>query len=192
MCIRDRSLTVNDEIKLKYSLQPNMDIPQERFNTLKAETESVLAYEKAIELLSYREHSSSELRTKLLQKSFSRSVIDAVIENMISKGYVDDERFGDLYFRELMRQGKYGPLMIRKKMLEKGVKKEIIDQKIMTVSQDEWEQCASKLLNKKMPNIKNKGESQREIMLRYLMNKGFEYGCIESLIKTVMEKDENT
>jgi|GEM_PF-525068 len=185
------SLIVNDNIKVKYSLQPHMDIPQERYNTLKTETESFSAHEKAIELLSYREHSSSELRTKLLQKGFPRTLTDTVIENMMSRGYVDDERFAGLYFRELMRQGNYGPLMIKKKMLEKGVNSQIIEKKITSISQDEWKQYAFRLLNKKMQKIRNKGENQREIILRYLLNKGFEYGCIESLVKDVRDNEEN-
>lgn len=186
------SLTVNDDIKVKYTIYPQMDISQERYNTLKTEAEHVLAYEKAIELLSYREHSSSELRTKLLQKGFAPSVGDTVIKKMISKGYLDDERFANLYFRELMRHGKYGPLMIRKKMLEKGIKPELIDKKIGSISAKEWEQYASGLLNKKMQKIRNRDEGKREILLRYLMNKGFDYSSIESLVKVAVENDENT
>ncbi len=186
------SLTVNEDIKVKYSLQLHKDISEERFSTLKTEAEHVFAYEKAIELLSYREHSSFELKSKLLQKGFSGSVIESVIETMISKGYLDDDRFTDLYFRELIRQGKYGPLMIRKKMLEKGITSDIVDRKIRSVSQKEWEQYATGLLKKKMQKIQYRGKDKREILLRYLMNKGFDYGSIESLIKSAVENDENS
>ncbi len=183
------TLSVSDDLKSKYNLQPAMDIPDERLLTLKNEAERQSAFEKAVELLSYREHSSRELKIKLLQKGYSPSLVEAVLKQMIAKGYLDDQRFTDLYFRELMRQRKYGPLMIKKKMMDKGVDSKHIDAKLESVLVGEWEQIAREILNKKKQKLKRNPDNVRETALNILMRKGFDYGSIQNVVNEYSENN---
>jgi regulatory protein len=184
------TLTVNEDLKSKYGLRPAMDISEDRFLTLKNEAERRAAYDKAIELLSYREHSSRELKTKLQQKGYSASLANEILKQMIAKNYLDDRRFAKLYFRELMRQRKFGPLMIKKKMLEKGVDNKDIDSRLASVSPEEWEQIAGDILNKKMSKFRRKPENMREAMLNQLIRKGFVYDTVRNVINKYTENTE--
>ncbi|MDK2976026.1 MAG: regulatory protein [Candidatus Marinimicrobia bacterium] len=184
------TLSVNDELKTKYGLQPAMNIGEERYITLKNEAERQSAFEKAIELLSYREHSSHELKTKLTQKGFSSSLVQDILRQMMAKGYLDDERFATLYFRELMRQRNYGPLMIKKKMMEKGVEGAVIDAKLNTVQAEEWEQIAREILHKKRQKLRKHTGNLRDTVLGILTRKGFSYGNIQNVVNEYEKKEE--
>jgi len=184
------TLSVSDELKTKYGLHPAINIGEDRYLTLKNEAERQSAFEKAIELLSYREHSSYELKTKLIQKGFSASLAQDILRQMIAKGYLDDERFATLYFRELMRQRKYGPLMIRKKMMEKGVEGTFIDGKLNTVPADEWEQIAREILHKKRQKLRRNSGNLRETVLGILTRKGFSYGNVQNVVNEYEEMEE--
>lgn len=184
------TLSVSDELKKKYGLQPALEIGEDRYTTLKNEAERQSAFEKAIELLSYREHSSHELKTKLIQKGFSSSLAQDILKQMMAKGYLDDERFASLYFRELMRQRKYGPLMIKKKMMEKGVEGAVIDAKLNTVPDEEWEQIAREILHKKRQKLTRYSGNLRDTVLGILTRKGFSYGNVQNVINEYEEKEE--
>ncbi|MDD3806794.1 MAG: RecX family transcriptional regulator [Candidatus Marinimicrobia bacterium] len=183
------SFSVSDELKQKYGLHPGMEISEDRVSTLKKEAEHHFVFEKALELLSYREHSTYELKTKLLQKGYSLSLVHDVIKQMISKGYLDDERFATYYFQELLRRGNYGPFVIKRKMLEKGVNKQIIEKKLASVSQKEWEQIARKILNKKQKKLGRNPEKIRDTLLTILIQKGFDYGSIQNVVNEYSKMD---
>ncbi|MCD6234205.1 MAG: hypothetical protein DRP86_07090 [Candidatus Neomarinimicrobiota bacterium] len=185
-----KTLSVSDELKTKYGLQPALDIGEDRFLTLKNEAERQSAFEKAIELLSYREHSSHELRTKLIRKGFSSSLAQDILKQMIANGYLNDERFASLYFSELMRQRKYGPLMIKKKMMEKGVEGQVADAKLNTVSSGEWEQIAREILHKKRQKLNRNSGNVRETVLGILTRKGFSYGNVQNVVNEYGEKED--
>ena len=55
------------------------------------------AYNKSLDFLSYREHSELELKNKLLKKSFESSLVHEVIDKLVAKNLVNNERFADAY-----------------------------------------------------------------------------------------------
>ena len=69
------------------------------------------AYNKSLDFLSYREHSELELKNKLLKKSFEGSLVHEVIDKLVAKNLVNNERFADAYVSSRKRKG-FGPKKI--------------------------------------------------------------------------------
>ncbi|MCL7943893.1 regulatory protein RecX [Marinobacter sp. ATCH36] len=65
----------------------------------------------ALRLLARREHSRLELSLKLRQRKIDSDVIERVLDDYEMEGWLDDERFSDVYARQRMDLG-YGPLKI--------------------------------------------------------------------------------
>ncbi len=57
------------------------------------------AREKALDLLSRREHSVEELRRKLLQRGLLEESVTEVVEGLQAQGYLDDLRFAESFVR---------------------------------------------------------------------------------------------
>ena len=87
---------------------------------LKPEELERQAYARSIRLLGSREHSSTELRTKLSKVGFSADTIDATLQLLIESGYQSDERFATLYSEQLLRKH-YGPQAISAKLAARGI-----------------------------------------------------------------------
>jgi len=87
---------------------------------LKPEELERQAYARSVRLLGSREHSSSELRSKLANSGFGGETIDAVLQQLIDSGYQSDERFAHLYSEQLLRKN-YGPLAISAKLGARGI-----------------------------------------------------------------------
>ena len=59
----------------------------------------------ALRLLARREHSRYELSLKLRQRKVSGDIIDAVLDDYEKEGWLDDDRFADVYARQRMDLG---------------------------------------------------------------------------------------
>jgi hypothetical protein len=78
------------------------------------------AYDKALGLLARREHSRSELKTKLRQGGYEGEETTAAIDRLGEQQYQDDDRFGEVLLRSRIAQG-YGPMRLRVELKSHGL-----------------------------------------------------------------------
>ncbi len=74
----------------------------------------------ALRLLARREHSRQELTLKLRQRKLDSSVISMVLDDYESEGWLDDNRFADVYSRQRIDLG-YGPLRVLAELQQRGI-----------------------------------------------------------------------
>ena len=65
-------------------------------------------YNKALDIISRREHSSKEVIEKLARKFTSEDLINSTIEKLISNNLINDTRFAEMYVRSRKKKG-FGP-----------------------------------------------------------------------------------
>ena len=82
--------------------------------------DSALIRAKAIELLARREHSWLELRQKLVQRGFSSSSIELVLDQLMEDRLLHEGRYAELYVCSRVDRG-YGPLRIAGELRERGI-----------------------------------------------------------------------
>ncbi len=139
--------------------------------------------EKAISLLSRRSHSAKELRKKLLKRNYSRSKINQVIQGLKESGYLDDEKFAEQWIKNRIEKKPRGKALIKSELLQKGVDRRIIEEKLNSLlptsrEKEMAQHLADKWLNKK----RGKEENIKEKLYRYLNNKGFDREIIREII----------
>ncbi len=71
-------------------------------------------------LLAGREHSRSELRSKLCARAFDPDSVDAVLDGLVASGLLSDARFAEQFVMSRRRRG-LGPIRIRAELLQRGV-----------------------------------------------------------------------
>ena len=70
--------------------------------------------------LARREHSSKELRQKLISKNFAQELVAEVVKEFAVLGYQSDERFATMLAATRRRQG-YGALRIRQELRQHAI-----------------------------------------------------------------------
>ncbi len=118
-------MTVDEMYFCSLYLENGQEITRKELLNLKNQIEIRRAYNYAVSLLSRRDHSEKELRTKLKAKGFSQGAEQA-IEKLKLSGYVDDERFAALYVRELINLKAFGKKRIEQELYKKGISRDII------------------------------------------------------------------
>jgi len=139
------------------------------------------ARERALRLLALRGRSRAELRKKLAERDFSKSVIDRVLENLGGLGYLDDEAFAVNRARHLAVNRLYGDRKIAEQLREKGVDPEAARAAIREVREEFPElegiarSAARKLQGRSLESL---GKKERLALARTLQGKGYHLGLI--------------
>lgn len=120
-------------------------------------------------LLSKRDYSEKELRSKLNAKKYPIEEIDQAIERAQENGWQSDTRFCQAYLRYRALQG-YGPRRLRQELRQKGVKDWLIAQEIEGCEID-WFELAERVFEKKRPREWDLKAKQK--MWRYMVSHGF-------------------
>jgi regulatory protein len=93
----------------------------ERLADRAAEIAPAQAWERALRLLNFRERSSGELRSRLIDDGYAPSVADAAVERARDLGFLDDRRFAEGLVRSLVTGKRQGRRRIAQALSAKGV-----------------------------------------------------------------------
>lgn len=124
---------------------------------------------RAVNLLARREHSQTELRTKLLKAEFDINEINDVLDKLAAKDIQSDTRFAENYIRYRAQRG-YGSQKINIELKERGVDKQTIVNAIQEAEIDWFDLAISarrKRFGEQVPdNIKDRAKQQRFLQYR--------------------------
>ena len=137
-----------------------------------------LIYNKALDIISRREHSEKEIREKLYKKFNDHKVSELVITSLIEKGLVNDHRFAEMYIIARKRKG-FGPKKIAYELLAKGVSDNISSQALN--EEGGWRIAALNAFNKKYKNGKADNFKELNKQKIFLQNRGFTFAEIDSV-----------
>lgn len=130
------------------------------------------AYNYAIYLLGLKLRTEGEIREKLRVKNYELRITEEVIKQLAENRYLDDQRYAEVYVENLKKYKNFGFFGIKKKLMEKRLPKEIIENILNEVLSEEEElKIAKKLLNKI-------GEVEKQKAVMRLKSKGFRTGVI--------------
>mgnify|MGYP006228921547 FL=1 len=137
-------------------------------------------YNKALDLLSRREHSRKELYLKLTKRFESKENINLTLDRLEENNLLSDSRFAEEYVQARRRKG-FGPIKITVELQNRGVNESLIFNEIQRF--DDWVSLARKSFKKKFPNGPSSDLKELQKQKNFLVNKGFSFNEIESVLE---------
>jgi regulatory protein len=135
-------------------------------------------YNKALDILSRREHSQKELTEKLIKKFDKSELIDTVLYSLLEKNLINDTRFSEAYVAARKRKG-FGPKKILFELISKGINEntanEVID------AEGYWKEAALIVFSKKYKTGIDKDFKEQNKQKIFLQNRGFSFEEIDSV-----------
>ena len=137
-------------------------------------------YNKALDLVSRREHSQFELIQKL-NKRFPETmpIIEEVVKKLAVNNILNDERFAEMYLNSRARKG-FGPKKIEMELNFKKVDSSFIA--IAIAEYESWTENAQNELLKKFKGIKPTDYNSKMKQKQFLFNRGFSSQIIERIL----------
>ncbi|NLB32141.1 MAG: recombination regulator RecX [Tissierellia bacterium] len=181
------AFAIDINIFIKYSLKKGLLLDDELISDILKSEERISVYNYGISLLSRAAKSEYELRLKMQDKGFDSHLIDNAINTLKEQKYLDDERYCEMFINDKINISKHGVRKIKEALYYKGIDKEIIEEKIRKVSQEDEEERAINLGKKKLFNIKEEDTRKKYIKLsNYLIGKGFEFDVVKRTVSKLL------
>jgi len=135
-------------------------------------------YNKALGIVSRREHSEKEIKNKLLEKFDAPEIIEQVVLKLIENNLINDVRFAEMYVLIRKRKG-FGPKKIQFELMARGIDDSISS--LVITEEGSWKEAALKAFNKKFKNGASQEFKERNKQKTFLQNRGFSFEEIDSV-----------
>lgn len=165
---------------VKHGIKKDLKIDEEKLKNYIIESEKHLAFDKAVNYQNTAFKTKKQIRDYLNKKGYDKIVVDYVIDKMCEYGFLDDEKFADMYISTYEK--KYGPNMLKTKLIQKGVSKVIVEEKLSEFETNE--DIIDKLLLKKLGNKPPTSENLTKC-IRFLSSRGYDYDDIKKSINKI-------
>lgn len=155
---------------------------------LKINDEDLLkqAVNYVLNLVSKKEYSVLEVKRKLLVR-YSQQIASDCINYCISKEYISDKRFAEMFTR-FRYHNHYGPIRIIYELKEKGVNESLAENTISSLEYD-FEVTLEELIKNKISNVDLKDIKAKNKLIKSLLTRGFEYQKIKKVMSKLVQND---
>ncbi|MFT4178291.1 MAG: regulatory protein RecX [Thermomonas sp.] len=127
--------------------------------------------QRALSLLTRREHSRLELARKLIVRGVDANEADALIDKLADAGWQNDSRFAESLVRSRASTG-YGPRYIEAELATHGLSSDAIAA-AMDSFEDDWNEVAADLLRRRHPQALTDDRNAHRKAADFLLRRGF-------------------
>ncbi|MBL4753265.1 MAG: RecX family transcriptional regulator [Flavobacteriales bacterium] len=137
--------------------------------------ENKLLLTKASRFCAYRDRCQQEVRKKLLDLGAASDQAEEILAELISLGFVNEERFAQLYAGGKFRQKRWGRVRIRLELRKRNLTEYCIDQGLREIEEHEYTTTLESLIRKKRLDYNGeKGTVVDQKIAHYCIRKGYE------------------
>lgn len=165
-------------------LQIGQVLSEEKIASLRAADTKEVAYQRALNLLSYRPRSEAEVQRKLTEAGFDETVIADTMERLRSANLISDTQFAKEWIENRSTFRPRGRRILAMELRQKGVADDVIQSALDgTVDEDELAYQAAVRKARRWADLEY--AAFRERLSAYLLRRGFSYGTISDLVQRV-------
>lgn len=149
-------------------------------------------FDRAVNLLTYKPRSIMELRTRLMEKEWTNSVIvEEVIKKLESYGYLNDAQFAKNFAAARLRQKPIGKRVLKQKLAQKKLDKETVNEAIEKAFEETPEaEIIDRAIEKRL-RVKGKPTERADVKKFYdfLLRQGFSYDLVRDKMREIAAAD---
>ena len=145
------------------------------------------AYAAAVAWLARHDLASTELGVRLERRGFERSVVDAVLSQLVDEHLLDDARFAHHYVAHHAELGR-GPVRIAADLKARGLSAEMVDAALETGP--DWHALAGQVRKRKFGAEIPEAAADKARQARFLQRRGFSSDHIRRAIGPALDLDD--
>ena len=180
------AMKLDAEIVLGHQLDVGREITDEQLHEAVIASDRKRCKDKALWLISYRDHSRRELCDKL-RRDYSDESVEAAVARCEELGLIDDGRYARRYTADLIQVKHLSERGVRQKLREKGIDRDLIDEILAEYDLDESQQIRDIVDRKYARTIGE--EKTRRRAVSALQRMGFSYADIRSVLNEYIDLD---
>lgn len=177
---------LDTRVVLEENVRAGKEITDERLKELIEISNVRRAKEKALWLISYRDHSKKELVQKIA-KTADKESAEIAVDRMEELGLVNDEKYARRYLDQLINIKHLSKNAAKYKLLEKGIDRNLIDEILCETETDPQEHIRAIIERKYLKSLSDEKGKRR--CFAGLQRMGYSYSDINSVLQEYIEDE---
>ncbi len=161
-------------------LQIGQCLEEADIERLQTADERQVAYQRALDFLSYRPRSIQEVRRKLTEKGFSDMTVQAVLERLEEAELIDDLDFARYWVEQRQHFRPRGVAMLQYELRQKGVARDLIALSLQEIDEDGLAYQAAHRQAERLSSLPPK--DFRRKLGSFLARRGFPYPVVRATV----------
>lgn len=150
-------------------------------------TQKDLALAKLKKFCAYRDRCHAEVRNKLLKLEIYGDDLEEIIAELITEGFLNEERYARSYTRGKFRINQWGRTKIVQGLKAKGIPDSLIRLSMEEIDEKQYLETLTGLLQKKMHSLGERNSAlQRKKLFSFALGRGFEYELVREVIESMV------
>ena len=132
----------------------------------------------------YQERCHQEVKDKLYEFGLRSSDVDELLTDLITDGFLNEERFAKAFVGGKFRMKSWGRLRITRELEAKGLTGNCIKSGLKEIDEDDYQKTLMTLIRKKSAMLEEENTFVlRDKVSRFVIQKGFEPDLVWSILK---------
>ena len=142
---------------------------------------------KAEKFCAYQERCIYDVKQKLTRLGLNPKIRKKIIDILIEKGFIDENRYCELFIRSKINQNGWGPYKIVQELKKRQIPQELIDKHLEAFPEDKHDEMLEKLLVSKLRSVKDEDPyKKKQKLLRFAYGKGYSVEQTEKILKKLL------
>lgn len=151
----------------------------------KKEVTPAQALAKMEDLCSRSEHSSFEIKKKLVAMRLPTDTVNKILDSLVDRKFIDDHRYAIAYARDKYRFSKWGRLKIKQALTLGNIPRSYIADALEQIDEKSYIEVLDGILKTKARSIKEGNTFEgRTKLYRFGLSRGFESSLVSASIKS--------
>ena len=148
-----------------------------------------LTLEKARKYCAYEERCQQQVRDKLYDWELHQKEVEQIISQLISEGFINEERFAKSFARGKFRIKKWGRVKIKYELKKHRISDYCIKSGLQEIDEKEYINTLQESAEKKSKLIKEKHPLKKKYkLMTFLVGKGFENDLVRGVVEKMLKK----
>lgn len=181
---------ITEDTIVRFMLSKGKDITEEEFQAIRDFAQFSYGKNLALYFISFKQRTKKEVLDYLEKYEIAGATALKIVANLEADRWIDDKAYVETYIRQNGLNGDKGPVMLRQKLMTKGISKSIIEDGLTEVDfSDLAERVAEKLSRKYQSKLPLRALQDK--LVQGLITKGFSYELAkQSLAQLDLTSDE--
>ena len=177
---------IGRDLLLDSGLAKGEFLDRDRIDAILARDAIDRAVSTAMRALDQRMQTSRELQIRLQRKGFESAAIDAALERLTEYGYLNDERFAELWIENRLAHRPRGKRMLEHELRQKGIDRQTVEETVGSLDIDD-RAAALLVAQKQLRKLESLPPAeQKKKLTGMLARRGFDFGVIRATLETVL------
>lgn len=135
-----------------------------------------------------QDRSHFEVRTKLLSHQVYGQHLEDIMADLVTEGFLDEERFAKSYARGKFRMKRWGRIKILNGLKNHRISTYCIREGLREIGDEEYFDTALNVVKSRIKNDRNilQNPQEKQKLIQFIFGKGYEYEIIEKVIQSLL------